>query len=94
MIMVGIREDQARTRMAVLKWVAKGGRTHSQASSRWGHHYDDLVFDGLIALGPTEGFIRDRVRDVRTPISLSFAGRSALQGSGRNLADANQKETP
>lgn len=60
-----------KTRKAVLRWVAKGGRYHLEASSRWGHHYQDLVLDGLIAIGPVEVFIRGRFRDTRTPISLS-----------------------
>lgn len=67
----------------VLRWVEQDQRYHSEAQSRFGHHYDDAVNDGLVCVGGTEVFYADRYRDIRRPIHLTPAGRAALKGASK-----------
>lgn len=63
----------------VLRWVMQTQRYHTEAQSRFGHHYDAAVDAGLVCIGGTEVFYADRYRDIRQPIHLTPAGRAALE---------------
>lgn len=64
--------------MKVLRWVASRSRTHSDASSRWGHYYENLVDNGMIKIEDSVVTVGASRRDTHNPIVLTDKGREAL----------------
>lgn len=52
----------------ILKWASTQQRYHSEAMSKWGHYYEDMVADSEIHVGEPETYTTGRLRDIRRPI--------------------------
>lgn len=65
--------------ISVLRWITRNKRTREEASSRWGHYYDDARDEGLVIEHDREVVMNGHYRDLRTPISLTDKGRALLR---------------